>query len=242
MIRGAVLAFLIPSLLFVWPGCAPKEAIRKPSYKRAGVSEETETPTRGAGYHVIKKGETLYGVARRYGVSVGELKKLNRITDVRDIDAGTRLYIPPRRSRSAKKRAAPPRKEARSPVSTSVRFIWPVKGGRVTSRFGTRSSGRHDGIDISARKGTTIQAAAEGKIIFSGRGPSGYGNMVIIKHDRATITIYAHNDRNLVRKNEYVKRGQGIATVGRTGRADGPHVHFEIRIDRKPVNPAKYLP
>lgn len=242
MFRGAVLALLIPSLMAVWPGCASRDAIRKPSYKRGGAGAETPSSASGARYHVIKKGETLYSVARRYGVSVKELKRRNRISDVRDIDAGTRLYIPPRKSRSVRKTPSSSGTKSRSKVSTSAKFIWPVKGGRVVSRFGTRSSGRHDGVDISARKGTTIRAAAEGKIIFSGRGPSGYGNMVIIKHDSRTITIYAHNDRNLARKNEYVKRGQSIATVGRTGRADGPHVHFEIRIDRKPVNPEKYLP
>lgn len=242
MFRGAVLALLIPSLLVVWPGCASRDAIRKPSYKRGGAGAEQAADGRGARYHVIRKGETLYSVARRYGVSVNDLKRLNKIADVRDIDAGTRLYIPSRKSRAVKRRPASSGTKSRSPVSTRAKFIWPVKGGRVVSRFGTRSSGRHDGIDISARKGTTIRAAAEGKIIFSGRGPSGYGNMVIIKHDSRTITIYAHNDKNLARKNQYVKRGQSIATVGRTGRADGPHVHFEIRIDRKPVNPEKHLP
>ena len=120
-------------------------------------------------------------------------------------------------------------------------LIWPVKG-QLTSRFGNRSGRHHDGIDIGARKGTPIVAAAGGKIMFSGWGPTGYGLMLIIKHKSNLTTVYAHNSYIHVHKNQIVKQGQRVASVGSTGRSTGPHLHFEVRNDSKPMNPLNYLP
>ena len=113
--------------------------------------------------------------------------------------------------------------------------------GRLTSRYGIRKGRKHDGIDIAAQKGSTIYAAASGKVIFSGWGPTGYGKMIIIKHKQKWVTVYAHNYKNLVKKNDRVKKGEKIALVGTTGRATGPHLHFELRDNREPVNPLNYL-
>jgi len=120
-------------------------------------------------------------------------------------------------------------------------LIWPVKG-QLTSRFGSRSGRHHDGIDIGARKGTPVVAAAGGKIMFSGWGPTGYGLMLIIKHKSNLTTVYAHNSFIHVHKNQMVKQGQRIASVGSTGRSTGPHLHFEVRNDSNPMNPLNYLP
>lgn len=226
-------------------GCASKDSIRKRVYSRTDSSESRSKASRaaitksGKRYHVLKRGETLYRVARRYGVSVADLKKINRIRDERDVKIGTRIYLPKTRKKSPKKWRRP--KSAAYVPRTRVKFIWPLKKVSVSSRFGIRSSKKHDGIDLRAHKGTPIYAAARGKVLFSGKGPSGYGNMIIIKHDKRTISIYAHNRRNLVREGEFVKQGRKIGTVGRSGRATGYHLHFEIRVNRKPVNPEKYL-
>jgi murein DD-endopeptidase MepM/ murein hydrolase activator NlpD len=120
-------------------------------------------------------------------------------------------------------------------------LIWPVKG-QLTSRFGNRSGRHHDGIDIGARRGTSIVAAAEGKVMFAGWGPTGYGLMIIIKHKNVLTTVYAHNSHIHVHKNQLVKKGQKIASVGSTGRSTGPHLHFEVRNDSLPMNPLHYLP
>ncbi len=85
-------------------------------------------------------------------------------------------------------------------------------------------------------------AAAPGTVIFSDWGPSGYGKIVIVKHNQQYITVYAHNQKNMIRKGQRVSRGQKIATVGKSGRATGYHVHFELRINRKTVDPERYLP
>ncbi|VAX22727.1 Peptidase, M23/M37 family [hydrothermal vent metagenome] len=231
-----LLVFFLPILFF--PSCASIDEIKKSTYKRGDTKRTLKART-----HLVRKGDTLYKIARKYRVSVTDLKKLNRIRDEKDIDVGTRLMIP-----RAKRISRPPTRKKHKTYTrehrpkTSTRFIWPLKKFRISSRYGIRSSKKHDGIDLAAKKGTRIRSAAAGKVIFSGWGPSGYGKVVILKHAGNAITVYAHNDRNLVRKGARVGKGQSIATVGKSGRATGYHVHFEIRIKRKPVNPEKYLP
>lgn len=121
------------------------------------------------------------------------------------------------------------------------RLIWPTNG-KVTSGFGERNGNNHDGIDISAATGTPIFAAADGRVIYSDDKLSGYGNLLIVRHEGSWATIYAHNDRNVVAKGDFVSQGQKIAEVGQTGRASGPHLHFEVRFGKSPKDPLKYLP
>ena len=101
---------------------------------------------------------------------------------------------------------------------------------------------RTDAIDIGVKRGTPVVAAADGKVVFSDWGPKGYGLMVIVKHPNHLTTVYAHNSKNWVKKNDRVKKGQRIASVGSTGRSTGPHLHFEVRNDTHPRNPLKFLP
>ena len=116
----------------------------------------------------------------------------------------------------------------------------PPLEGKITSKFGIRRGRRHNGIDIKAPEGTPVRASESGKVIFSGY-IRGYGNVIIIKHKGGWYTVYAHNKYNVVKKGEWVKKGQVIAYVGRTGRATAPHLHFEIRRGKKPVNPLRYI-
>ena len=143
----------------------------------------------------------------------------------------------------AKKKLRTPAKRpatARHPV-LPVALHWPIRGV-VTQRFNQDGGRRHDGIDIAAPKGAIIRAAADGEVIFSDWGPGGYGRIVIVQHSPHLVTVYAHNNRNLVKRHQRVKRGQAIATVGRSGRASGYHVHFEIRFKTEPKPPFVYLP
>ncbi len=100
----------------------------------------------------------------------------------------------------------------------------------------------HDGIDISASEGTAIHAAANGEVVYADQRLSGYGRMVIIRHANNMFTAYAHNQRNLVKKGQRVKQGAVIARVGHSGRATGPHLHFEVRRGTTAVDPLAYLP
>jgi murein DD-endopeptidase MepM/ murein hydrolase activator NlpD len=122
---------------------------------------------------------------------------------------------------------------------------WPVSG-TITSPFGMRFDPvqhryqLHSGIDIAAAQGTTISAAADGRVIYAS-WYGGYGNAIIIDHGGGTSTLYGHCSQIFVGVGQDVQRGQAIGAVGMTGDATGPHVHFEVRRDGKPVDPLGYL-
>ena len=121
----------------------------------------------------------------------------------------------------------------------------PVKG-YISSGFGGRVhpiSGKykgHQGVDIPGKRGTRIKAVAGGVVIKSER-VSGYGNMVEVKHADGLTTVYGHNKKNTVKKGDIIEKGDTVALLGSTGRSTGPHVHFEVRKNGKPVNPMRYI-
>ncbi len=119
-------------------------------------------------------------------------------------------------------------------------FVWPVRG-EVSSGFGERDGKPHDGIDIRAPKGTPVQASAAGEVVFAGK-MSGYGNLLVIRHEQDYFTAYAHNDELEVKEGKKVTQGDLIAKVGDTGQATGYHLHFEIRQGSTPMNPLAFLP
>lgn len=121
-------------------------------------------------------------------------------------------------------------------------YIWPAKGV-FTSGYGWRWGRMHRGIDIAAPVGTPIFAAADGEVVTAGWNAGGYGNLVKLKHPDGSLTVYAHNQRLLVRRGQQVEQGQRIADMGSTGRSTGPHLHFEIHPNgRGAVNPVAFLP
>lgn len=147
---------------------------------------------------------------------------------------------PPQRSGAGAGGAqASPQTQAAAPKRPQG-WRWPAKGP-VTSRFGMRWGRHHDGVDIGARYGSAITAAKDGRVIWS--GPFyGYGRTVILDHGRGVKTLYAHASTLLVRRGARVRQGQRLARVGCTGHCFGPHLHFEIRLKGRPVNPLKRLP
>ena len=122
----------------------------------------------------------------------------------------------------------------------------PIPEGWFSSNFGYRVdpfTGMrtfHEGIDFPALRGTTITAAASGKVIFAGQHPE-YGKMVDIDHGNGLVTRYAHASQLLVKEGDLVLRGQAIAKVGTTGRSTGPHLHYEVRLNGTPQNPARFF-
>jgi murein DD-endopeptidase MepM/ murein hydrolase activator NlpD len=120
-----------------------------------------------------------------------------------------------------------------------VDFAWPVDGV-IASAFGRRHEGWHAGIDIMAAAGAPVQAAAAGVVQYSGWAGT-YGRLVTIEHPGGFLTLYAHNDEVLVHAGDEVAAGTAIATVGRTGKASGEHLHFEIRRNGMAYNPLHLL-
>ena len=213
-------------------------------------------------YHQVRSGDTLSGIAVRYSVSLQELVRYNAIRDPDKLVVGQMVRIPtgkltetPRQIATAPKPSSslPPRRSTYErwgedrPLSPKPRrghgssaFIWPVEG-QLTSNFGPRNGSFHDGIDIAAPLGTPVMAAADGKVIFSDV-LRGYGNVVIIRHDKGYLTVYAHHRVNRIKEGQTVRQGDVIAEVGQTGRATGASLHFEVRKDNLARDPLQYLP
>jgi len=122
------------------------------------------------------------------------------------------------------------------------KYRWPMDAGLVSSEFGPRWGKQHQGLDIAADMGVPVHASAAGEVIYSGSNITGYGNVVILRHDQDTTTTYAHNKALKVKLGEKVAAGQLIALLGSTGHSTGPHLHFEFRAGNVPVNPRTKLP
>jgi murein DD-endopeptidase MepM/ murein hydrolase activator NlpD len=119
---------------------------------------------------------------------------------------------------------------------------WPLSRVQITSPYGPRGREFHEGVDLRASVGTPVFAAQTGTVLYADRKIRGYGNMVVIRHADGITTIYAHNSRLLVRQGQKVFKGQRIAFSGKSGRAHGPHLHFEIRSGVIALNPVEMLP
>ena len=205
----------------------------------AGKTAASTPPSRGVPRPVtvvVGEGETLWEIAQVHGLSVDAIVEANELRSGDLVQSGQRLVIPgraidiPRRVTDVRRGAV---------VSIAQSFIWPARGA-LSSRFGWRWQRHHNGIDIAAPYGTQIYAAKAGRVTFSG-WYYGYGRAVIIDHGDGVSTVYGHASKLLVRVGDMVGAGQPIALVGSTGIATGPHLHFEIRVNGRPLNPLKYL-
>jgi lipoprotein NlpD len=204
----------------------------------AGCAQPLERPAeaphrvREGGIHVVAAGETLYGIARRYGLDHRDLARWNRLGDGALIYAGQRLRLTaPGAGRTGG--------VAGAPASAPVDWRWPLEGP-VLSRFGATPR-TASGILIGARSGETVRAAAAGEVVYSGSGLAGYGQLVIVRHNASWLSAYGHNERLLVTEGTQVRSGDAIALVGE-GPGRRPALHFEIRQDGAPVDPLGQLP
>ncbi|MEI7705256.1 MAG: peptidoglycan DD-metalloendopeptidase family protein [Deltaproteobacteria bacterium] len=195
--------------------------------------------------HVVQKGETLYRIAKTYGIDPRELMEANGITDSRSISAGQQLFVPGA-ARSLDVGPLPPGATAALEPEVAPRkggngsLQWPLKGVLYRG-FGVKQGQRHDGIDLSAPEGTLVHAAASGEVIYTGN-QAGYGTIVILRHSGSLITLYAHNSAVLVKEGDRVAAGTPVAKVGQSGRTTGPHLHFEVREGTRPRDPLTFLP
>ena len=187
-------------------------------------------------------------LGRKRPYSEAQLADLKAADALARAEAANRADAPPRTESGATvppATGAPVASTQPPPVAAapSVRadapgeFAWPAKG-KVIQGFG---EARSTGIAIAAAPGDPVSAAADGKVIFSGQGPRGYGNLIIVKHDADTLSVYAHGRTLLVKEGQTVRKGQKIAEAGDSG-ADKPKLLFEIRKGGKPVDPLKLLP
>ncbi len=201
--------------------------------------------------HVVSAGQTLWRIARAYGLPLETLAAANSIEDPTKIRVGQKLVIPgamrvldvpPARGQlsSPDVREVAPLSEAGQELSRTG-WLWPLEG-QIVSRFGARRPhGRHLGIDISAPRGTPVRAARAGEVAFAGV-QRGFGKLVVISHRGGYSSWYAHARSLVVKVGQHVRCGELIAHSGASGNASGPHLHFEIRRKGRALDPLTLLP
>ena len=223
---------------------------------RSAGSTSSSEPT-PPGYYRVKKGDTLARIALDNGQAPRDVAQWNsaanpsfnpNVIEVGDLiivkpPAGTRTSKPlevkpiaPDKSDGAKAEAPKtPSPKAEVVAEPGIRLSWPAKG-KVTEEFNDKNKG----IDIAGKVGEAVQAASDGNVVYAGNSLRGYGNLVIIKHDNTYLTAYALNSKLLVKEGDNVRKGQKIAEMGDTD-TNSPKLHFELRVNGKPVNPTPYL-
>jgi len=199
------------------------------------------------GTYVMRRGDTLYEIARRIGTTTAALIAVNDIANPRRLDVGQVLVLPNSEmesestplppSSTATATPLPPTVE-QTPVPQETGFIWPVEGRTIAQyfRYG------HGAIDILLPVGTSIVAAADGVVEFSGWNNYGYGWLTIIDHGNGFRTLYAHQSELLVEAEQEVSQGQLIGKTGHTGWSTHPHLHFEVILNNVLKDPCTYLP
>ena len=233
------------------------------SQQLAPLTERTNEPGWRPGYYQIKPGDTLYSIAWEFGFDYRQLARWNRIQPPYKIITATRLRLsapPQTRTKTVEKaqsKTTPltkPKKfvqrtKAQTNKSQRVRKLppstqkivwkWPTSG--VVAETYSAKLGHNRGLNIAGKLGQPITAAAAGTVVYAGSGLKAYGNMVIIKHSEKFLSAYAHNQNMSVIEGQWVKTGQQIAQMGR--HTSGKTIlHFEIRSNGKPTDPAKLLP
>ena len=224
------------------------------------------------GYYTVKPKDTLIGIGLETGQSHKDIARWNSLENPNRIEIGQVLRVTPpvadgvaaakpvvsgavtatpivagsSKPASPMVPASAPPSNASSapvvnaitaPVEDEISWIWP-SNGTVLAGF---DEVKNKGLDIGGATGDAVLASADGKVVYAGAGLRGYGNLIILKHNQVYLTAYAHNQSLLVKEDQSVKKGQKIAEMGNSD-ADRVKLHFEVRRQGKPVDPAKYLP
>lgn len=218
------------------------------------------------GYYTVKPGDTLIRIGLDTGQHWKDIVRWNGIDKPNQIEVGQVLRVappvtaasaaatggvvtrpvtssnatpgpvPPAQASSAAKPAAAPSQNG-AVAEDEIVWSWPVSGS-VLAGF---DEVKNKGLDLGGAAGDPVLAAADGRVVYVGAGLRGYGNLIILKHNNTYLTAYAHNQALLVKEDQSVRKGQKIAEMGSSD-ADRVKLHFEVRRQGKPVDPAKYLP
>ncbi len=266
MRKAAFLAALAPLLLAAAEPALPPnqetEHLVKPGETLGGIAERAEVPrvliieanrltapyALRAGqkltiprtrHHTVGRGDTRFTISYLYGVPWADIAVANSLTANADLQAGQKLLIP---SVIAPAAATTPAAPA-TPAAATARFAWPIAGA-VRRGFipRTRSTDYHEGIDIRTPVGTAVRASAAGKVLFAGDEPRQFGKLVVVEHEGGWQSAYAFLSRITVKEGDNVGQGERVGLSGQTGRARGPELHYEMRRNNRPVDPAEHLP
>lgn len=194
-----------------------------------------------SGTYLVRKGDTLYSIAFRYGLDYKTLARMNGIRPPYTIyvDQFIKLRGGPNRKKSRTVVTKSPPSTAQTPTAPVSNWRWPLNG-EVIGGF-SLTNPVNKGIDIAGKRGQIVVAAADGVVVYAGGNLRGYGKLVIIKHNDNFLSAYGNNETMLVKEGDKVKAGKSITRVGSSA-ASTEMLHFEIRRDGKPENPLRYLP
>ncbi len=253
--RGALASR--PAPVAVEPAATPAKVL--PGAENAGKP----------GYYTVKPGDTLVRIALENGQNWRDLVRWNTLENPNVIEVGQVLRVAPplavaaaaetgvvvrpitsgtasagagtpTQAASAARPAAAASAPAVAPAPAGeddVAWAWPVSGTLIAGYDEVKNKG----LDLAGKAGDAVVAAADGRVVYAGAGLRGYGNLIILKHNNTYLSAYAHNQTLLVKEDQSVRKGQKIAEMGNSD-ADRVKLHFEIRRQGKPVDPAKYLP
>lgn len=248
-------------------GSKPRPIVR-PSNDTPVMAIDPESAGK-PGFYTVKPGDTLNRIGFTVGQQPGDIARWSNLSNPNVLEVGQVLRVAPPASEAqvAQTRPVtppsvlgapvpmplpsplPPLSAASTPVTAidtnqpppasdeDIPWMWPATGN-VIAGF---DEVKNKGLDFAGNAGDPVLAAADGRVVYAGAGLRGYGNLIILKHNNTYLTAYAHNQVLLVKEDQTVKRGQKIAEMGNSD-ADRVKLHFEVRRQGKPVDPAKYLP
>ncbi|HSB71277.1 MAG TPA: peptidoglycan DD-metalloendopeptidase family protein [Candidatus Methylomirabilis sp.] len=233
-----------------------------PSARAAKARPKVQAKPPGV-VHVVEAGQTLFRISLAYQVKVERLMEANRLKPSSSLRVGQGLFVPgakavkpvaPSRAltpaeREALERSlsgetsttAPPPAPPRPLVKTDADFVWPIVGP-INSPFGPRRGRFHAGIDIGSPHYQEVVAGADGEVIYANETQGALGKAIVLQHGHGFRTVYAHLSIIIAAEGDTVRQGAAIGGVGDTGRATGPHLHFEVRRYGAALNPEDYLP
>lgn len=220
------------------------------------------------GYYTVRHGDTLIRIGLDHGQAWKDIARWNQLSNPNAIEVGQVLRVVPPDAATANAAVAADKGVVARPVTSSnvaggpaaqpapaaaapaaaapavaaapngdIQFAWPASGP-ILAKF---DETRNKGVDIGGKAGDPVLAAADGRVVYAGAGLRGYGNLLIVQHNKTYLTAYAHNQKLLVKEDQTVHRGQKIAEMGSTD-TDRVKLHFEVRREGKPADPLHYLP
>ncbi len=251
-------------------GCSSAPRVLAPVEDRAGTGRSPVTGSTVAdagkvlpgaenagkpGYYTVQRGDTLMRIGLDNGQAWRDLVRWNNLSNPDVIEVGQVLRVAPPGaavdgsgvvvrpvtmngdSSATVSTAKPAAPQATAGNDEGLGFIWPTNGALI----GSFDESKNKGLDIAGKAGDAVMASADGQVVYAGAGLRGYGNLIILKHNNTFLTAYAHNQKLLVKEDQKVRKGEKIAEMGNTD-ADRVKLHFEVRRQGKPVDPAKFLP